>query len=504
MNASASVIAPQPAVSPAVSSFLARPPRLFIGNEWVAPDSAATVIVIDPATGRQITAVPDANAVDVARAVATARAAFELGPWHDMKPMQRQALMWKLADLLEQHAPELAELESIDNGKPRHIAHAVDVLDSRDHLRYMAGWATRIEGATIPSSMGAPGQPYLYYTVREPVGVVGQIVPWNFPLSMAIWKVAPALAAGCTCVLKPAEQTPLTALRLGELAAEAGFPPGVLNVITGLGHTAGAALVAHPGVDKIAFTGSTEIGKLINKSATDTMKRVTLELGGKSPVIVLPDADIEQVIAGAADAIFFNSGQVCTAGSRLYAHRKVFDRVVEGVSAVAAKLRLGPGLLPDTELGPLVSKEQQARVLGYIDSGRQEGAKVMTGGGAPVSEGYYVQPTVLADVNQRMKVVREEIFGPVLVAQRFDDLDAIAALANDSPFGLGASIWSRDLSAVHRLIPKLRSGMVWVNCHGNVDPAVPFGGVKQSGFGRDLAHSALDHYTEIKSVSIKL
>ena len=500
----ASVIPQQPAFSPAVSHFLARAPRLFINNEWVVPSSTDIVQVIDPASGKQVTVVADANAADVDRAVKAARAAFEKGAWHDMKPLQRQALLWKLSDLVELHAQELAELESIDNGKPRHIAHAVDVLDSRDTLRYMAGWATRIEGTTVPTSMGAPGQPFLNYTLREPVGVVGQIVPWNFPLSMAVWKIAPALAAGCTCVLKPAEQTPLTAMRLAELAAEAGFPPGVLNVITGNGHTSGAALVAHPGVDKIAFTGSTEIGKLINKSATDTLKRVTLELGGKSPVIVLPDANLEQVIAGAAGAIFFNSGQVCTAGSRLYAHRRVFDQVVEGVSEAASKLRLGPGLLPDTELGPLVSKEQQTRVLSYIDSGKREGAKVMVGGGAPLSEGYYVQPTVLADVNQKMKVVREEIFGPVLVAQRYDDLDEIAALANDTPYGLGASIWSNDLSAVHRLIPKIRSGMVWVNCHSSVDPALPFGGVKQSGFGRDLAHAAIDHYTEIKTVSIKL
>jgi phenylacetaldehyde dehydrogenase len=333
---------------------------------------------------------------------------------------------------------------------------------------------------------------------------VAQIVPWNFPLAMAAWKLGPALATGNTCILKPAEQTPLTALRLAELITEAGFPPGVVNVLTGLGETTGAALVAHPGVDKVAFTGSTSVGKIINKAATDTLKRVTLELGGKSPVIVLPDADLNSVIGGAVMGIFFNAGQVCTAGSRLFAHKKVFDKVVEGVSAAAQAIRLGPGLDPKTEMGPLVSREQQERVLGYIDSGRKDGAKVLTGGEAPSAAGFYVKPTVLTNVQPTMKVVREEIFGPVLVAQSFENLDEIAALANDTPYGLAASIWSNDVKAVHRLVPKIRAGTVWVNCHNFVDPAMPFGGFKQSGFGREHGRAVLEHYTELKSVCMAI
>ena len=503
MNASIAPaqIAPQPQPSPAVAALLQRAPRLFIGGEWVEARSAARIPVIDPATGRQIASVADAGAEDVERAVAAARRALESGPWPDMLPRDREVLIWKLADLVEGHRDELAELESLDNGKTKVIADAVDVADTRDYFRYMAGWATKITGETFQTSIqGRRGTKFHTYTLRQPVGVVAQIVPWNFPLSMAAWKLGPALATGCTCILKPAEQTPLTALRLADLIAEAGFPPGVVNVLTGLGETAGAALVAHPGIDKISFTGSTEVGKLINKSATDTLKRVSLELGGKSPVIVFPDVDIDKVIGGAADAVFFNSGQVCCAGTRLFAHKDVFDRVVEGVSAAAQAIRLGPGLDPRTQMGPLVSREQQERVLGYIDCGRQQGAKVLTGGEAPASPGYYVKPTVLAAVRPDMRVVREEIFGPVLVAQRFEDLDDIAAMANDTPYGLAASIWSNDLRTVQRLIPKVRAGTVWVNCHGFVDPAMPFGGFRQSGFGREHGRAVIDLYTELKSV----
>jgi len=504
MNAAVQ-IARQPEPSATVARFLKRPPRLLIGGEWVESRSSAQIPVMDPATGGQIATVPDANAADVDRAVAAARAAFEKGAWPEMLPVQREALIWKLSDLIDQHAEELAELESLNNGKTKFIASVVDVPNTRDYFRYMAGWATKLEGATFNTSIFAgPGSKFHTYTLREPIGVVAQIIPWNFPLAMAAWKLGPALACGCTCVLKPAEQTPLSALRLGELICEAGFPPGVVNILTGNGETTGAALVAHPGVDKVAFTGSTPVGKSINKSATDTLKRVSLELGGKSPVIVLPDANLEAVIGGAANAIFFNAGQVCAAGSRLYAHSKVFDQVVEGVSQAAARIRLGPGLDPNTEMGPLVSKEQQERVLGYIDSGRQGGAKIVTGGEAPPGQGYYVKPTVMANVRQDMTVVREEIFGPVLVAQRFDDLDEIAALANDSPYGLGASIWGRDISAIHRLVPKVRAGTVWVNCHNFVDPAMPFGGYKQSGFGREHGHVVFEHYTELKSVCIAL
>jgi phenylacetaldehyde dehydrogenase len=505
MNAQVASIASQPEPSAAVARFLKRTPNLLINGEWVESRSQGRVPVVDPATGREIASVPDANEADVDLAVAAARAALEKGPWADMLPAQRQALLWKLSDLVEKNADELAELESINNGKTKFMATIVDVAGTREYFRYMAGWATKIEGSTFQTSIGGPpGAKFHTYTAREPVGVVAQIIPWNFPLAMAAWKLAPALAAGCTCVLKPAEQTPLTALRLGELILEAGFPPGVINILTGLGETTGAALVAHPGVDKIAFTGSTAVGKMINKSATDSLKRVSLELGGKSPVIVLPDADLNTVVGGAAQAIFFNSGQVCCAGSRLLAHRKVFDQVVEGVSAAAQAIRLGPGLDPKTEMGPLVSREQQERVLGYIESGRAQGAKVMTGGEAPTANGYYVKPTVLANVRPDMKVVREEIFGPVLVAQRFDDIEEIAAAANDTPYGLGASIWSNDLRAVHRLVPKIRAGTVWVNCHNLVDANMPFGGYKQSGFGREHGRVAIEMYTELKSVCMAI
>ncbi len=507
MNArveSTAAIAAQPSPSAGVSRFIALKPRLFIDGDWVEARSGKTLAVFDPATGQQIGAVADAGPEDVDRAVAAARAALESGPWATMRPAGREALLWKLADLIERDAAEFAEIESIDNGKTRFMASIVDVPGARNYFRYMAGWATKIEGTTMQTSMGMPGSQFHTYVAREPVGVVAQIVPWNFPLAMAAWKLAPALAAGCTCVLKPAEQTPLSALRLGELIREVGFPPGVVNILTGVGEISGAALVAHPGVDKIAFTGSTDVGKLINKSATDTLKRVSLELGGKSPMIVLPDADPQAVSAGSASAIFFNAGQVCCAGSRLYVHRSLFDKVVDGVSAAAAAIRLGPGLEQGTEMGPLVSKEQQERVLGFIESGRRQGAAVMTGGEAPSHPGYFVKPTVLVNVRPDMEVVREEIFGPVLVAQRFDDLDEVVKAANDTPYGLGASIWTNNLSAAHRLVPRIKAGTVWVNCHNLLDPNMPFGGYKQSGIGREHGRVAVEMYTETKSVCIML
>jgi phenylacetaldehyde dehydrogenase len=494
-------IANQPAPSGNVVAFLNKEPRLFIGGEWVDSASDKSVAVIDPATEQQIAETPDANEADVDRAVVAARHALEEGPWSTMLPSQREALIWRLADLIDEHADELAELESIDNGKTKFMAKIVDVSGSRDYFRYMAGWATKIEGSTIDVSVPArEGGRMNAYTRREPVGVVAQIIPWNFPLAMASWKLAPALAAGCTTILKPAEQTPLTALRLGELIAEAGFPPGVVNILTGYGETTGAALVRHPGVDKVAFTGSTEVGKLINREATATLKRVSLELGGKSPVIVLPDFDIKGAIGGAANAIFFNAGQVCAAGSRLYVHSKIYDQVVEGVGQAAARIRLGPGLDPDTDMGPLVSREQQERVLSYIESGRKEGASVIAGGDAPAHEGFFVRPTVLAATSNDIRVVQEEIFGPVVVAQRFDDLDEIAKIANSTSYGLSASVWSNDLTAVNRLVPKIKAGTVWVNCHGYVDPNMPFGGYKQSGIGRESGRVAIEMYTEIKSV----
>jgi phenylacetaldehyde dehydrogenase len=486
-----------------VSSFVAKTQKILINGKWVEAASGKTFPTLNPATGDILSRVAEGDKEDIDRAVKAARAAFETGPWSKLTPSERGRMIWKLGDLIEKHLEEFAQLESLDNGKPLTVARVADVPLAADMFRYMAGWATKIEGTTMQTSLGMPpGAKFHTYVAREPVGVVAQIVPWNFPLAMAAWKLGPALAAGCTCILKPAEQTPLSALRLGDLIREAGFPPGVVNILTGEGETTGAALVAHPGVDKIAFTGSTEVGKLINKSASDTVKRVSLELGGKSPMIVLPDADPKAVAGGSAGAIFFNAGQVCTAGSRLYVHSSIFDKVLEGVSAAAASIRLGPGLDQTTDMGPLVSKEQQERVLGYIESGRKQGASVAVGGEAPSHPGYFVKPTVLVNVNANMRVVREEIFGPVLVAQRFDDLDDVVKAANDSPYGLGASIWTNNLSAAHRLIPRIKAGTVWVNCHNMVDPNMPFGGYKQSGMGREHGRVAVEMYTETKSVCI--
>ncbi len=490
---------------PATAAFLAKPRRMLIGGEWVDALAGQTLPVVDPANGETFCRVPAGEAADIDRAVKAASRAFESGDWPKMRPVDRERLLLKLADLLEANAQEFAELEAIDNGKPVTMARYVDVGLSVDFIRYMAGWATKIEGSTMELSVPlVRDREFFGFTRREPVGVVGAIIPWNFPLLMAIWKLAPALAAGCTMILKPAEDTPLTALRLGELVQEAGYPAGVLNVVTGLGHTAGAALAAHTGIHKIAFTGSTEIGKLVGKAAMENMTRCSLELGGKSPVIVLDDVDPAVAAAGAAQAIFFNQGQVCTAGSRLYVHRSRFDEVVEQLSAIAAGMKMGPGIDPSTQIGPLVSKVQQNRVMDYVNSGYAEGARAAAGGAAGDGPGCFVRPTVLVDVHDNMRVVREEIFGPVVVAQPFDDLDEIARRANDTPFGLAASIWSNDLSRVHRLIPKIKAGTVWVNCHNIIENVMPFGGFKQSGIGREAGRSALELYTEPKSVIMML
>ena len=489
--------------SAAAKRVLARKPALFINNEWVNSTHGATVVVEDPSTGAEIARIVDASNADVDRAVTAARAAFDDGRWSNLPPGKRERIINKLADCIEAHAAEFAELEAIDNGKPVGMATVVDIPAAADHLRYMAGWASKLGGDVIePQSM--PRGTVFSYVSREPVGVAAQIVPWNFPLLMATLKISPALAAGCTLILKPAEQTSITALRLADFVVEAGFPPGVINVITGNGHTAGDRLVKHPGVDKIAFTGSTEVGKIINRNATDTLKRVTLELGGKSPVVVMPDVNIDEVAAAAAGAIFFNSGQVCIAGSRLFAHRSIFDRMVEGVAAASAFWKPRPSLDPQGHMGPLVSKEQFDRVMGYIEAGKREGASVAVGGDAPASNGYYVNPTVLVNVKPNMSVVREEIFGPVVVAQRFDDLDEVAKAANDTCYGLGAGIWTKDVSAMHRLAAKIKAGTVWGNCHAIIDPALPFGGFKQSGFGREQARQGIEAYTELKTVIIKL
>jgi len=488
-------------LSEATNRFLDAPKRMLIGGHWVDAQEGGTLDVRDPATGEIFANVPAGTAADVERAVSAARRAFEHGEWPHMRPAQRERLLLRLADLVEREARSLAEIEALDNGKSVVLAQHVDMAMAVDFLRYMAGWATKIEGTTHDVSIPfIPQAQYFAFTRKEPVGVVGAIIPWNFPLLMAVWKIGPALAAGCTVVLKPAEETPLTAVRLGELIGEAGIPPGVVNIVTGLGPTAGAALCAHAGVDKIAFTGSTEVGKHVQRAAVDRLTRVSLELGGKSPVIVLDDADPAQAAAGAANAIFFNQGQVCTAGSRLYVQRKTFDRVVAELAAIAGKLKLGPGLDPSSELGPLVSDTQRDRVCGYIEHGVAQGAKIAAGGGRVGERGYFVQPTVLTNARQEMRVVQEEIFGPVVVALPFDDADDAVRLANDTMYGLGASIWSNDLGRVHRMIPRIKAGTVWVNCHSMLDSSLPFGGFKQSGIGREMGRAALDLFTETKSV----
>ncbi|MFI5101933.1 MAG: aldehyde dehydrogenase family protein [Terriglobales bacterium] len=484
-----------------VQEFLSRHRKLLIGGQWVDAQSGKTFETYNPATGEVLAQVAEGDRADIDQAVIAARKAFETGPWPDMPPAERGRLLWKLSDLIEQHHEELAELETLDNGKPLLFSRIVDVPTAVDVFRYMAGWATKIEGTTIPIS--ARGK-HFAYTLREPVGVVGQIIPWNFPLIMASWKLAPALAVGCTCVLKPAEQTPLTALRLGELIQEAGFPEGVVNIVPGFGETAGAALAAHPDVDKIAFTGSTEVGKLIARAATENLKKVSLELGGKSPNVVFADADLKAAIPGSASAIFFNQGQICTAGSRLFVHKSIFDKVVEGVAEETTKFQVGPGIDPSTNLGPLVSQEQLARVCGYLDSGAKEGAKTIVGGHRIGNTGYFVEPTILVDVKPNMKVVREEIFGPVVTAIPFSEPDEVVKFANDTKYGLASAVWTRDIGKAHRIAAKLRAGTVWLNCYNVFDPALPFGGYKQSGWGREMGRAALELYTETKSVCAEL
>jgi phenylacetaldehyde dehydrogenase len=492
-------------LEPTVSSFIARKHKLLINGKWVDSASGKRFPTFNPATGEVLSEVAEGDHEDIDRAVKAARAAFETGPWSKMTASERGRAVWRLADLLEKHLEDFAQIESLDNGKPLKIARGADVPLAVDLFRYMAGWATKIEGNTIPLSVPyTPGAKYLAYTVREPVGVVGQIIPWNFPLLMAAWKLGPALATGCTIVLKPAEQTPLTALRLGELIQEAGIPDGVVNIVPGYGETAGAALASHPDVDKIAFTGSTEVGKLILQAAAGNLKKVSLELGGKSPNVVFEDADLDAAIPGAASAIFFNHGQCCCAGSRLYIEEKVFDKVVDGVAQRAEKIRVGPGLENSSDMGPLVSEDQLNRVCGYLESGLSEGAKAVTGGMRLGDKGYFVKPTVLVNTHDKMKVVKEEIFGPVVTAIPFRDPEDIVPKANDTVYGLAAGVWSRDIKKAHTLASRLKAGTVWINCYNIFDAALPFGGYKQSGWGREMGHEVLEAYTETKAVCAAL
>jgi phenylacetaldehyde dehydrogenase len=487
---------------PSSSSFVAQNHKFLIDGAWADGLSADSIEVFDPSTGAKINQVQSAGPVDVDAAVAAARKAFEAGPWPKMKPDERAKLLWRLADLIESEQQSIAEIEVMDNGKPIRDALAADLPSAIDCLRYTSGWCTKINGEAIPMSL--PGS-WHAYTVREPVGVVAAIVPWNFPFLIAVQKLAPALATGCTVILKPAEQTPFSALRLGQLVMDAGFPAGVVNVLTG-GPETGAALVSHPGVDKVSFTGSTEVGRDIVRASAGNLKRVSLELGGKSPVVVFPDADLDKAIPGIAHGIFFNTGQCCVAGTRLFLHASVFDRTVEGLADQATRLRIGPGLDPETQLGPLVSDMQLNRVNSFIEQSRRDGASVVTGGARHGNQGYFIMPTILAGTTREMSVVNEEVFGPVICAMRYedDDLDKIAKEANSTTYGLAASIWTSNVSTGHRLASKIDAGSIWINNDVAGDPALPFGGFKQSGWGRESGFGSIELHTELKTIVVKL
>ncbi len=477
------------------------PGRLLINGEWV--EGSKRFETLNPATGEVLTEVVEASAADVDRAVQVARKAFEdrSGAWRKMSASERGRLIWKLADLVEKNIDELAELETLDNGKPIFESRNVDMPMVVDVLRYYAGWATKIHGETVNTFETA-----FTYTLREPVGVVGLIIPWNFPLLLASWKLGPALACGCTVVMKPAEQTSLTTLRLGELSIEAGFPAGVINVVTG-GPEVGKAIVAHAGIDKIAFTGSTAVGKEIMRGAADTLKRVTLELGGKSPNIVFADSDLDSAVKGAINGIFYGKGEVCNAGSRLFVESKVKDEFLDKLVARAKKMQPADPLDPKTRMGAIVSQEQMQTVLGYIEAGKSEGARLIAGGkrvSLDGGKGFFIEPTIFGDVKNDMKIAQEEIFGPVLAAMTFDDIDEVVRLANQNIYGLAAAVWTRDVKRAHTVSRLLRAGTVWINTYGLMDASLPFGGYKSSGFGRELGQNALEHYTEVKTVWMNL
>jgi aldehyde dehydrogenase (NAD+) len=473
--------------------------RMLIDGKWQESRSGKTFSTVNPATEEVIAEVAEGDAADIDLAVKAARKAFDSGPWRKMDARDRGRLIYKLADLIEANFDELAELETLDNGKPISESRAADLPLVIDCLRYYAGWADKIPGQTVPIRGN-----YFCYTKREPVGVVGQIIPWNFPMLMVAWKWGPALAAGCTIVMKPAEQTPLSCLRLGELALQAGFPAGVINIVPGYGETAGDALVQHRGVDKVAFTGSTEVGQIIMRNAAGTLKRVTLELGGKSPNIVFADADIDAAIKGAMVGMYLNQGQCCCAGSRLFVEEKAYDRVVEGLAKASEGRKLGDPFDPTTEQGPQVDKTQYDRIMSYIDSGKKQGARCVTGGERHGDKGFFIKPTIFADVRDEMKIAVEEIFGPVLTVLKFKDIDEVVQRANATDYGLAAAVWTRDIGKAHTIANRVRAGTVWVNCYDVFDAAAPFGGFKQSGIGRELGEKALDNYTELKTVTVAL
>lgn len=478
------------------------PKKLLIGGQWVDAASGETFASINPATGEELVHVAAAGKEDVDRAVQAARTAYE-GPWSKLSGAERGTLLWKIADIIEAHTQELAELETLDNGKTFRVSSKVDLPQAVRHFRYYAGWASKLEGSTIPVSF--PNQ--LVYTLREPVGVVGLIIPWNFPLLMASWKLAPALACGNTCILKPAEETPLSALRLGELLPEAGLPEGVVNILTGPGVPTGSSMVEHPGVDKVAFTGSTEVGrKIMAAAANSNLKRVSLELGGKSPNVIFADADLGKAVKGAAWAVFSTTGQECVAGSRLFVQRPIYDEVLNGLSDESQKIRVGSGF-DKVHLGPVISEQQLQRITGFIESGRESGAQVVCGGerlSGDLASGYFLGPTVFAHQDDNLKIVQEEIFGPVVAVTPFEDWDELVRRANNTRYGLAAGVWTRDISKAHRFAHAVKAGTVWINEYGLIDAAAPFGGYKESGFGREHGKDVLDLYTQTKTVWVSL
>ncbi|HKV56022.1 MAG TPA: aldehyde dehydrogenase family protein [Candidatus Binataceae bacterium] len=483
----------------ATLEFLRSPKGLLINGKWAPAKSGKTFETVNPANEAVLALIAEGDKADVDEAVKAARKAFEEGKWPNMGPHERARLMLKIAELIDAHADELAELETLDNGKPLTFSRGFDIPAAAETFRYYAGWVTKIYGETNPSDPS-----FFNYTLREPVGVCGQIIPWNFPLLMAAWKLGPALACGNTVILKPAEQTPLTALRLGELITEAGLPDGVLNIITGFGPGAGSSIAEHPAIDKVAFTGSTEVGKLILQASAGNLKKVSLELGGKAPNIIFPDADLDQAVPTSMMGVYFNSGQVCCAGTRIFVQRERYDEVVEKLANFSKNVSMGDPFDQKSTIGPLVSREQFDRVKGYLEVGKKEGAKVSAGGEAGTGKGYFVKPTLFSGVNNEMRIAREEIFGPVGAAISFKDEGDAVLQGNNTEYGLSAAVWTRDISRAHKVARSLKAGTVWVNCYNQLDPISPFGGYKQSGFGRELGKYAIDLYTQIKSVWMKL